>query len=203
MDPICIKSEPFNSFLKVKKCLLKLLSLPFINLLHDLWLRHMGHCNRVSLMRPSTNYPKCHLCHRGYNLTTGEWRLLLAGSEPRTWHYWWPTPANTRPALRRGSAAITHGGLMLLMRESPPRRPAPPRGVATQRHHNLSWQTVRHATVTLPCTHSHMHRFIKIHTCAHTQIHKKYPWPHKTFFYTQKDAATHAQKQIAGIQCII
>lgn len=120
-------------------------------------------------------------------------------SEGCSWQEVSPEPGTIggqhRPALRRGSAAITHGGLMLLMRESPPRRPAPPRGVATQRHLNLSWQTVRHATVTLPCTHSHMHRFIRIHTCAHTQIHKNTHGHTKpSFIHKRMQPHTHKNK---------
>lgn len=134
-------------------------------------------------MRPCANYPECHLCRR--HLLVDSRRVRAAPGRkwaPKTWLALLLVVANTGPTdchghrSAGGSAAITRRSLMLLMRESPPRRPARPRGAAAQRQVNLSWQTVHHAAHTLACAHPpHMHRFIKIHTFTDIHTHKKIP----------------------------
>lgn len=120
------------------------------------WLTDMEHFNKVSLMSPSTNYPKCHLCHRHLLFDSRRVRAAPGGK----WaHNLALLVANTgqpsQPPLRQGPAAITQGVVMLLMRESPHRRPARPWGVATQHQLNLSWQTIH------------------VHALTHALIHKK------------------------------
>ena len=43
-----------------------------------------------------------------YYLTAGEWGLLLAGSEPRTWRYWCPTPADRHGQRSAGGQQPSH-----------------------------------------------------------------------------------------------
>lgn len=158
------------------------------------------HYNKVSLMRASKYHPKCHLSHRHLLFDNRrvraapgrKWARNLASLAPNTGR-------PSRPMLRRGSAAITHGGLMLLMRESLPRRPAHPQGVATQHQVNLSWQIVQQAALTKACTSSHTHRFMEMHTCTyeytHTQIHKNTHSHTKPPSFIGKSTVSHTQWQ--------
>lgn len=153
-------------------------------------------------MMPSKYYPKCHLSHRHLLFDSRrvraapgrKWAQNLASLVPNTGR-------PSRPMLRRGSAAITHGGLMLLMRESLPRRPAHPRGVATQHQVNLSWQIVHQAALTEACTSSHTHQFIKMHTCTYEYTHEFIKIPKATqnhllvYRKAQSNSNTHTQPE--------
>lgn len=110
----------------------------------------------------------CHLSHRQQE---SEWRSWQEAS-PKPGIIGGPTGQLTQPMLRRGSAAITHDGLMLLMRESLPPGLTHPQGVATRHRVNLSWQTVGPHTGVRALAHAstHKHTHTPAQTHAHTHI---------------------------------
>jgi len=142
-------------------------------------------------MRPSTNYLEWHLCHR--HLLFDIRRVRAAPG--RKWAQnlaWLLGNTGLKPSLRRGSAAITRGGLMLLMREREREsclaglhaREVWPLGVSLTR----ADRPAHRAALTRACTHSHTHTHARFHKNTHKLI--KYQYSH-----TKPPSFTHNRSQ--------